>query len=224
MDDSWVCSCSICFRNSHRPIDPKIPEHERVVESILYNLLGWKHNKWNTAWLHSSLREKRLSLTYSCQTAQGLSTTETLLGDKRGRQDLPALPCVSLKGDVAHLQKQMCRAEGKSIQTLWRTARHEGNWAGIKFFFCFSACHYVSFLVLLQRKKADLQLSWSMCKTLNSGVFLRQQSTWIMRTSTALAALIQSHYKVHWIPTKISHYSLCPHQGTLLSNSLACDF
>lgn len=34
-----------------------------------------------------------------------------------------------LKGEAAHLQEWVCRAEGKSIQTTWRTAGQEGNWA-----------------------------------------------------------------------------------------------
>lgn len=81
----------------------------------------------------------------------------------------------------------------------------------------------ITSITLEEKSWFSTQLCWSMCMTVNSGEFLRQQSIWIMRISTNLAALIQSHYKVNWIPTKISHYSLCPHQGTLLSNSLACD-
>jgi len=67
-----------------------------------------------------SLREKRLPLSSSCQSAWGFRRTEALLGDRRGtidRRDLPALLCRSLRREAAHLQMWMCRAERKSSKS-----------------------------------------------------------------------------------------------------------
>lgn len=148
MDNSWVCSCSICFRSSERLIDPKIPKHERVVESILYNLLGWKNATSEMQHDFIPLLEERGCLSLTPVKLHRGSVQERL-SDRRGRQALPALLCMSLKGGAAPWQKWMCRAEGKSIQTAWRTAGQKGNWASIKFGFCCTLCHYGSLLALL---------------------------------------------------------------------------
>lgn len=123
----WWIICESGFLQSSLEIaiDPKIPKHERFVESSLYNLWGWeKQIDWNTAWLLFSLRVKRLPLSSFCQAAWGFRRTEPLLGDRRDRRDLPALLCVSLKGEAAHVQMWMCKADGKGIDATWRTAGH----------------------------------------------------------------------------------------------------
>lgn len=122
-----------------------------------------------------SLREKRLPLSSSCQTAWRFRRREALLGDRRVRRDLPALLCMSLKGEAAHLQMWMCKAEGKSVHTTRRTAGHRfrqteqaSNFDSAEL--SVITCHYWHSF----EKKADLQFSWSMCRTVNSRVFPRQ--------------------------------------------------
>lgn len=123
-ENLWVWSSSVFTSSTHWSYPKKMKGLWKVF-CIIYR--GKKQDDWNTAWHLFSLREKRLPLSSSCQTAWGFRRTEALLGDRRVRRDrsnLPALLCMSLKEEAARLQMWMRRAEGKSIHTTWRTAGH----------------------------------------------------------------------------------------------------
>lgn len=178
---------------------------------------GKKQDNWNTAWLLFSLREKRLPLSSSCQTAWGFRRTEALLGDgrvTRDRRDLPALLCMSLKGKAAHLPMWMCRAEGETIHTIRRTAGHRFRQTEQASNFGSAAlsaitCHYCHFF----REKKLICSSVDLCaKELIPEYSSGSGSIWVIRISKVLATLIRNCYKVCWIPTKISRCSLCTHQ------------
>lgn len=59
MDNSRVWSSSVFTRNSQRLIDPKIPKHEKFVESILRNVWGEKNKTTETQHDFCSLLERR---------------------------------------------------------------------------------------------------------------------------------------------------------------------
>ena len=184
MENLWVWSSSIFTRNSQRLIDPKMPKHERFVESILYNLRwagGGRVRNKTTETQHDfcSLLEKRgclfllpVKLHGGSEKQRPCWVTEESEETEETCQPFSACPW----REKLPICKCGC-AEQKGRASIWYGEQQATDSGKLNKHQILVLLHCLSLLVITGitlEKKADLQFSWSMCKTVNSGAFPRQ--------------------------------------------------